>query len=149
MPCCTALHVSKGAKDVAWHVRVSLKNEWFLLFPRGERSTRRHRHPHTKSISRWVSGNSFFNYNSPPSWTRGRVCRLAMRRLKWHTGKGSPWGGVGARRTTGDAGEAEGWGITRFPQCSPCPTWRLPRSDLASLQSGRPVPLLTRVSTSN
>lgn len=150
-PCCTAPRVSKGAEDVVWHrpachVRASLKNERFLLFPlRRKEHTPAQTHTHTqKSISRWVSGNSSFNYNSPLSWMRGRVGRLAMRRLQWHTGKDSPWGCTG---TTSDAGGKRGE-ITHFPQCAPSPTWGLPRSDLTRPQSGRPVqpvPLLTLV----
>lgn len=74
LPGCTAVHVSQGAGDVVWcrpacQLRVWLRNEWFLLFPRGERSERSP-HTHTKSISRWVSGNSSFNYSSPLSWAQ-------------------------------------------------------------------------------
>lgn len=73
LPGCTAVHVSQGAEDVVWHrpacqLRVCLRNEWFLLFPRGERSEAPR--THTKSISRWVSGNSSFNYSSPLSWAQ-------------------------------------------------------------------------------
>lgn len=52
------------------------KNEWFLLFPPEEKGAHtRHRHTHTRaqSISRWGSGNSSFNYTSPPGWMRGRA----------------------------------------------------------------------------
>lgn len=57
-------------------------------------------HTHTKSISRWVSGNSSFNYSSPLSWAKAlQVGRAVENR------EGSPWGCAG---TTGDAGGEEG-----------------------------------------
>lgn len=54
LPGCSAVHVSRGAEDVAWHrpacqLQVWLRNEWFLLFPRGERSERS---PHTHKINK-------------------------------------------------------------------------------------------------